>query len=380
MKKVLIIANLGGPSPRFSGLIKYLPQLGWLPIVISKNKPDNTFDINSQTTVTIVGTNNKKLRSSTLIAADNILKNEKIDAIITTSPPHINHVIAAELKNKYSTPWLADLRDLWTQNIDNKFNQLNWFKKILARRQELKTLALADCLTTVSQPWANQLKKLHHHKKIVTILNGFDSEQINYQPEKLPPKFTITYTGRTYNKKRTPYNFLAVLNKLIDRNIINKQNINVQFFGESSQNKQVIQDIQSLNLTDIVTLGGVISRNASFERQRQSHLLLLLCWKDHQVDGVKGNYPLKVFEYLAARRPIIAVDGPGDDELEKLIKETKSGYYCRTINDIETVITTTYQEHKNGRLFFNKAVEKIYPYNYFNMTKKFVDILNSITK
>ena len=69
-------------------------------------------------------------------------------------------------------PWIADFRDLWTQNVDSRPNPVRPFE----RRLERKLLADADALVTVSDDWAAKLKSRYAQVPVHTITNGFDPE------------------------------------------------------------------------------------------------------------------------------------------------------------------------------------------------------------
>jgi hypothetical protein len=107
--------------------------------------------------------------------------------------------------------------------------------------------------------------------------------------------------------------------------------------------------------------------------------LLLLNWDDPRETG---TYTGKIFEYLAAQRPILATGGfGGDDVVKKLLEETNSGVYCSTVEEIKIALTGLYSEYKSkGRVKHKGNVEKINNYSYREMAKKFTEILNNLTE
>jgi len=105
--------------------------------------------------------------------------------------------------------------------------------------------------------------------------------------------------------------------------------------------------------------------------------LLLLNWEDPKV---KGCYTGKIFEYLAAQRPVLVTGGFGSDALKKLINETQAGVYCPKIKDIENYLCQFYLEYKQKRRVEYKGNwEEIKKYSHREMSKKFANILNRIT-
>jgi glycosyltransferase involved in cell wall biosynthesis len=432
MKKVLIIANLFHASPRIPGLAKYLPEFEWEPIILTVpigEKPDvlpnakavevpyhdalrdlidfqkkllwkRLFGISPNESIgrhveKQFGITSKKSfvdslynlykaiihypdsercwKSFAVKVGSELVQKGDIDAIISSSSPVTSHLIAKELKKRHKIPWVADLRDLWTQNHNYGYGTL---RKQIDRRLELKTLLPADTLVTVSPPLARKLKRLHRGKTTNTITNGFDPAEMKKEHAGLTSKFTITYTGQIYTGKQDPSKLFAALQNLIAEGNVNPNDVEVEFYG--TEYRSLTDDIKKYELSDIVTIHGRIPRQIAFEKQRASQLLLLLNWEEPQECGV---YSLKVFEYLAARRPILATGGSCDDVVKALLAETKAGMYAPTVEDIKRILRELYSEYKcKGEISYNGDVEEINKYSYREMARKFAEILDSIAR
>ncbi|MGA2767888.1 MAG: glycosyltransferase [Candidatus Bathyarchaeia archaeon] len=415
MKKVLIIANLFYASPRIPGLVKYLPEFGWQPIILTTSlgeRPDERFGppndfrknyrvIETPGPTKDVGTRVKKRmrskkyrvvrpllkflyrRYSEIVhypdeekgwkplaveAANELLQKEEVDAIISSSSPATCHLIAEEIKNKYKIPWVADFRDLWTQNHNYPYSIL---RKIFEKRLEVETLSTSDALVTTSQPLAEELSILHK-KKVYAITNGFDPDEVSNGMSDLTSKFTTTYTGQIY-KKQDPSKLLSALKDLISDGTINPNEVEVRFYGP--ENESLVEETKKYGLGAIVKQHGVITRHDSFERQRESQLLFQINWEDPEK---KGLYSGKIFEYLAAQRPILAT---GDnDTVKKLIEETRSGIYCPNTEDIKKALSESYLEYKStGAVTYHGSIDKINKYSYREMARGFADILDTIS-
>lgn len=152
---------------------------------------------------------------------------------------------------------------------------------------------------------------------------------------------------------------------------------------ESPNNRKFVRAIaereaERYGLPDVVRQYGIVSRTASFEKQRESQLLLLLNWEDPLE---KGTYTGKIFEYLAAQRPILATGGFGNDVIEKLLAETNSGVYCSTVEEIKKAVRELYLKYKTkGKVAYHGIVEKIDKYSYREMAKNFAEILGNLTE
>lgn len=436
MKKVLIIANLFHASPRIPGLAKFLPEFGWAPVILTTHLGDNptssfgpsddfknkfeVLEVDSPPSLHFIrhalGFNqdlnvgvqikdkfnikpNRPLAYSPLSrlyrmgeaianypdaekgwkpfaieAGERLLKNGDIEAMISSSSPVTSHIIAKELKLKYGIPWIADLRDLWSQNHNYHYGPI---RSLFDRRLELKTLRIADALVTVSPICANELGTLHK-RDAYTITNGFDPDKMKTDDIKLTSKLTITYTGQIYTGRQDPSKLCSALNDLIKEELANPEDIEVRFYGP--YNELLAKYIRDYGLQDVVGQYGMVPRESSFERQMESQLLLLLNW-DGEIgkESDRGVYPLKIFEYLAAQRPIIATGGPGHDVVEALLDETGAGTYAMSVEEIKSTFIELYSEYKKrGEISYNGDPEQVIKYSYRMMARKFAEILDSM--
>lgn len=303
-------------------------------------------------------------------AGDNLLQSEKIDAILSSSYPITCHLIAKTLTEKYRVPWIADLRDLWTQNPYSNHCALRRFAE---RRLELQTLGKANALVTVSRPLADDLSHLHTHKPVYVITNGFDPEDACFDPPELTEKFTVTYTGALYDGKRDPSMLFEALKNLIKEGIIDPERVEVRFYG--SQDPWLYDEIRNANMNGIVKVFGSVPRDQALQRQRESQLLLLLLWYNPKEKGV---YTGKIFEYLAAGRPIIALGGPNESVVKDLLNETQAGHYILSLEDLEIVLSKYYSEYVRTGAIPRTKESAIMKYSHLEMAKKFADLLNKV--
>jgi len=423
MKKVLIVAYHFPPRPAVAsrrplGLARYLPEFGWEAVILTAAlpaKPDPHFEVIETQYHDSLGFGKKLFRldpQGPLIAqvknklnvkserspldfilatvggiiaypdpqkgwqrfaveaGKDILRQQHIKAIISTSPPETSHIIAKRLKDEFKIPWVADFRDLWTQNYYYLYGPL---RKVIERRLELNTLSSADMLVAVSQPTADDLHSLHRQKPVHSIPNGFDPAEINTTPGKLTDKFTITYTGILYPGKRSPEPLFAALRDLIAEGSMDAGDVEVRFYGPETG--WIDKQVERYGLTAIVRQFGTVPREIALNKQRESHLLLLPKWNDAQQ---RGNYPAKIFEYLAARRPVLAVGG-FPDVVDQLLDETKAGVSGQTGKEIKVVLLQFYKEYKStGAVIYAGDEAEASKYSHRQMARKFAAILDSL--
>ncbi len=122
---------------------------------------------------------------------------------------------------------------------------------------------------------------------------------------------------------------------------------------------------------------GLIPREEALKKQREAQILLLLTWNDPTERGV---YTGKVFEYLAARRPILSI-GISGGVVEALLKETNAGVHTSSQEEIERALKKFHSEFKlKGRVGYGGINAKIERYSQREMARKFADVLDRIAK
>ncbi len=419
MKKVLIVIHLPRASPRVFGLMKYLPDFGWQPIVltgVTGKRPDlpvriietpyrNALgfagrilgvspesDARQQVRERLGVTSSKSpldflfslageiinypcpdknWRPFAMKAAEEFLEKEKVDAIVSSSPPVIAHIIGRELKKRYGTPWMADLRDLWSFNHNYGYSRA---RRMLDSRLEVRTLGGADVLLTTSEPWAARLRTIHAGKPVYSVTHGFDPAELSSPPTKLSSKFTITYTGTIYPGKQNPVTLFTALRDLISEGTMKPEDVEVRFYGPVLP--WLTREIERHGLSKVVLQYGTVPITAALEKQRESHLLLLLDWNDPRE---KGLYTGKVFEYLGSMRPILAIGGVADNVVDLLLAETRTGVHAPTIDSITEALKVYYQEYlSTGRVAYHGIGPELNKYSQREMTKRFANVLDHL--
>jgi glycosyltransferase involved in cell wall biosynthesis len=279
-------------------------------------------------------------------------------------------MIGHKAKEMFGCPWIADLRDLWSQNLA----QGNDLVRLLERLVERKTLREADALVSVSEPWADRLRECYPKKSVFSITNGFDADDFRPKPEALTPTFTITYTGRLYEGKRDPTPLFEAIQELIQDGELSREGVQARFYGPIEPWLPAL--VRSFGLEDVVDVAGTISRDEALRRQRESQVLLMLCWSDIRETG---QHTGKVFEYLGARRPVLAIGG-SRGVVTDLLEQTRSGVHARTKEEIKDTLRRWYAEHRQtGRVLYRGDERKIHAYTHEQMAAKFADVLENVS-
>ena len=167
---------------------------------------------------------------------------------------------------------------------------------------------------------------------------------------------------------------MVALSDLISNGAINPDDIEVRFYG--SEPAWLGKEVEHYGLTSTVKQYGTIPRNSAIGKQRESQLLLLLDWDDPREKGV---YTGKIFEYLGARRPVLATGGVAGNVIDVLLDETNAGVHAITVEDIKKALKELYREYKmRGEVKYPGKESGISKYSQREMARKFAGIINSL--
>ena len=297
----------------------------------------------------------------------NYLKNNEIDVVITTGPPHSMHIIGLVLKDKFKIKWISDFRDPWTE-IDY-FQQLPLTKKANKKHHQLEqeVLEKSDMVIVVGETMKKKFLKHNHNIEVLT--NGFDSYENSLTIE-LDSNFSITHVG-SMNTDRNPTILWEVLYEISSENIDFKNNLRIKFIGKIDDT--VIQDIQVFNPKNIVRI-PYLDHEEVRKYQASSQVLLLSI---NQVPNAKGIITGKIFEYLQAKRPILGI-GPEDGDAAAILKKTNAGNIVGFNNKIElkAAVLKLYKDFKEERLFVKSI--NIEQFHRKNITRQLAQVIKKV--
>src|SRR4051794_31507218 len=249
-------------------------------------------------------------------AALRICRDEGIDVVITTSPPGSVHLVGAACKRQAKVRWVADLRDSLVAHPHRDAQRLVVRAKEQGHQMVAKLIASqADAIVAVSDAIADEMRALGPSGPVQTIANGSDFDDFagleysgrSYEPDR--PPFRITHAGSFFGK-RDPKPFLTALARV--------DGVVARFVGDfRAADREWAEGI-----SDRIELIPYAPHREALALQRGSDVLLLLI-PDARGRG-RGVLSGKVFEYLAAGRPILAVVPP-DGAAAELIRATGAG-------------------------------------------------------
>jgi glycosyltransferase involved in cell wall biosynthesis len=267
----------------------------------------------------------------------------RVEAIFSSSFPVTAHLLAYRLKQATGKPWIADFRDLWTENHYADYSSR--LRKRIDQKIEAKLLEQADIITTVSDEWAETLRRMTGGKRRVEVIrNGFDASEFAPIASRRPDQWTITYVGLFYGAKQDPSAFLEALRRVINSGKVAREAVRFNIVGEPDPYVQEM--VARFGVADITNFTGFVSHRESLAQQVNSSLLLLIV---HKEQTNAGHVPGKLYEYFGARRRILALAHQGF-EAARLINEARAGTVVEStdIAGIEQALMDSYSAYQSG--------------------------------
>lgn len=434
-KKVLIVTYYwppaGGPGvQRWLKFAKYLPEFGWEPIIYTPENPsyplvDETLTKEVPENLKIVKTNiwepyqiaekfsksNKKFKGGQFDVGKNqsfvsklsifirgnffipdarkfwvkpsikflkqYLKENHIDTIVTTGPPHSLHLIGFGLKKELSNlKWIADFRDPWTEISYYKHLKLTSGSDKKHRELEKSVFENADLTLATSYTDAENFRKNGANAFCVT--NGFDTSTVlsNQNSTTLSlqndsAKFILSYVG-VLEQLRNPENLWKALKELSEKHQDFAEDFELKFVGRVDD--KILTEIENSVLKNNIKNLGYLAHDESVKEMETSDLLLITNFPN---ESSKGIIPGKLFEYLATGKQIISF-GPKDADVETILIKTKAGKHFDYSDNLEiqSFIFSLYEDWKSGKSIQNSA--NINEFSRKELTKKLAELLSDL--
>lgn len=444
MKKVLMITTHFAPdihvgAKRMTKFTKYLPNYDWQPFILTKevceyHGLDETLlqelpsDLpiyrvrewrlpGSQTSPTLrvpvgvtrsksdrVGLRHHLLKAidfflfydyswllPTFLTARRLIKKNDIHVIYSSVPNPEAHLVALLLKLTMPVKWVCEYRDPWTRAPVTIHPPVSPLQPLVEWALESKVLSHADRLIFVGPKHRDRVLEGRPSllaAKSEILYNGYDEDDfVGLGHDKADDSFcfTIGHIG-TFGKWITPEPFLRSMGQVLRQNPELRSHIRVRFIGEVKFNpalaEQIPQVIQQEELHHIVTLEPFLPHREALAQMIQCHCLLL----------VQNNLPeapneaamvigAKIFEYLRAQRPILALVSPEGDTA-RLVREYGTGLVVSTDN-IEGIVRAfleMYGAFCRGELAVRSDLTQIQQFERKNQTKELAEILNAVVE
>ncbi len=413
LHNILMIAYyfppMGGAGvQRTLKFVKYLPEFGWQPFVLTAHPPKTGLrdaallkEITQQTPITRTAAllppqwlpwrlRNFIIRWLLVIdeqigwmpfavsAGRKLISRNNIRAIYSTSSPYTDHIVAYQLHKQTGLPWIADFRDPWIGNISLRF--ATPLHRSIITNVERQVVQSADRIIVVSPPMGESFCERIPgiaSSKVFCLPNGYD--QLDFENARLHSQatgvFTLVYTGSFYHRGRTADPILHAIHSLVSAGRIPRGKMRVLLVGDVG--KSTHKWVSSLHLEDVVEMTGYVPHEQSIGYLMSADALLLVIGA---FPGSSSIYTGKIFEYLAARKPILCLSGEGVSA--DLVRKARAGVVVPPddASQVTEAVAAMYTAWENGRLSIDPDMDLVVSFERRKLTSQLASILSSVRK
>jgi len=251
------------------------------------------------------------------------VKDEKIDLILSSSPPHSAHLLAAQIASRTRKPLIVDFRDLWTQNTSYAERILPPALQRRDRRYEESVLRQSAGITVNTDTFKVQLlanNAFLHEDRIDVVTNGVDPDDFKefVASGTGESRFTLLYTGSLYGGHRNPDFFFTAFRAWLDRRPEVAGQTRLLFIGNWAPEHAGL--IERHGLGDVIVKRDWMPQREALKETFAADLLLLFQGFD---TALAAAIPRKLYEYMITNKPILAFAPPG--EIPDLITRFECG-------------------------------------------------------
>lgn len=302
------------------------------------------------------------------------LREHPVDAIVTSGPPHSMHMIGRGLHRATGIPWVADFRDPWTKMFYYKHLHLTKASDKRHHRMEKSVLNEADAIIAVS-PLVQRDFQSETTTPVMLITNGYDADDFTSRDDAARTSFTsfnVTHTGLFAEDGNPLVLWDALASKCAEDKEFGSA-LRIRLAGKVDS--AIIASLKERGLGNKLDLLGYVSHDEAVKEQQGASLLILPLRQEPEYRSV---LPGKIFEYLAAGKPILGI-GQEDGAAAGILEDTHTGWMCDwdNIADVRKAIDCSW-DIWNGICPF--AHENISRYSRSHLTRTLSALLNQVSK
>jgi glycosyltransferase involved in cell wall biosynthesis len=286
-----------------------------------------------------------------------------LDAVITTGPPHSVHLAALWAlphRGAGRPRWVVDMRDLWT---DNPYYDYGELRRRLDRLIESDVMHAADAVAATTAGFARSLEQ-RHGIRAANILTGFDDLAQPPTPQPATEPLRVVHAGNLYAGRRDPSALIEALGTLAAEDRAKAERVRLVFIGPGLD--AVAEVAERNRVRDLVELVPPISRAEVLVELARAGALLLVQWRN---DETAAEVPGKLFEYLALRKPVIALGAAPEGEVAAILAATGAGRVVGSVAECREALLALLDGTYAG-----PDEERLAPYGQSRMAEAFARV------
>ena len=386
----------GSGSNRALAFVRYLPEYGWQPIVLTPEKAwagNRDDDLLGQlpSDLRVVRTRSLESKPSPPVSrraredrparAQSVIRSnighlkrfpdahvgwlpfalaagrrQDYDVAYSSSGPFTSHLVGLMLKRLKKRPWVAELRDGWYRWNRAIFPDYPAWRDVLERGLEAAALRSADKIILVTDRMATAFRAQYPEipiERFAVVSNGFDPAQFTAPaPGTKAERWKVLHAGALYYG-RSLGTFLAAVHRLITADPEFATQFRLTLLG--TLDPRAAADIDRSGLHAHVKVEGQVNHTAALAAMAAADVLLLV---SNTTPGAEATVPGKLFEYLAVGRPILAIAPPNSSTAD-ILAQTGGGWLApaRDPEAIACTLRHAFAEHRAGQIKHSDPIE-----------------------
>lgn len=280
-------------------------------------------------------------------AGTKALRENEYDLIYISMGPFSSGIGAYHLAMRSGLPLVLDMRDYWNLLGDYDLQGSSW-QRSYSLHWEAKLYQRADMIVTATEGIGTDIAEVfgeQHRSKLLTVYNGYDEEDFTgVTPHAGPQSFVMAYFGNIYARRTLAKYFAAVL-VLRDSGAL-PANSRVKLYGNFF--RETLRDIEESGIADMIEVIPQLEHRDAVQAMLDADVLLLTL----NSSGPKGTLSSKVFEYLRAAKPILAMV-PAHNEAAKLLRECGQTHICamESADSIRNALIRVIDDRHSGQRY-----------------------------
>jgi len=274
---------------------------------------------------------------------------QQFDVLYSSSGPFSSHVVALTIQRLTGRPWVAELRDGWYEWNRAILPDYPEWRGALEQRLEAAVIRSASRVVLVTERMATAFRRQYADLPAThfsVVANGFDPAHFASGPtERDDDAFEVVHAGALYYG-RSLASFLRAAARLVETDPEFAAAFRLTLLGTLDGAAQ--SELRQSGLCDRITYRGQVDHASTVRVLRAANLMLLIA---NTTVGAEATVPGKLFEYLAAGQPILAIASSSASSTADVMAQTGAGWLARAddVDEIGCRLRQAFASHRAGR-------------------------------